>query len=122
MGKSLSILQASVFPISKVETIKHFPHRVVTRPNDIILEKDATQGLAQNKCSINVTVIVIIWSKKDCEAATFRKEKKCTWKEMRGSPTSKQPAGSMKSTKHVLKGSKGKIAKVTKFYISLFMI
>lgn len=105
-----------------MEPIKHLPHRVVTRANDIILEKDFTQCLAQNKCSVDVTVIITILSEKDCEAATFRKEKNLLEKKGKEVPTSKLPASQTKSTTQVFKGNKGKIAKVTKFYLSLFMI
>lgn len=61
----------------------------------------------------------IILSTKDSEAEAFRKEKKLH--EMQR-PNSKQPASQIKSTTQVFKGNKYKIVKVTKFYLSLFMI
>lgn len=64
-----------------METREHLPYRVVTRTNEIILEKDLIQHPAHYKCSINVIISLTNLSKKDSEAETFRKEnlleKKC---------------------------------------------
>lgn len=67
-------------------------------------------------------VIIINFVKERLRDQNNKKRKNFTWKEMQGSPTSKGPASQIKSTPQVFKGNKCKIAKITKFYGSLFMI
>lgn len=67
-----------------METIKHLPHRPVMRTNEIILEKYLTQCLAHINAQSVLPVIIIILSKKDSEAKTFRKEKNSLGKKCKG--------------------------------------